>query len=255
VLAESNVLAIWETAQRLCLSTLEGRCRDFVMSQMTAALQHGAGDRLPPSLRNLTATQFQLLLRSDDLPVANEEEAFGLALAYVGDEEREEALKPSEVEDIMLTVRWRLVPGPVIAERAMRHPALLDDEQRVRARLLPALAEGMQFQFLGGMALKMLPASDSSRLRKQHRIPVRSYASLSVGMAVSVISDVDRLRQLCKRAAPGAKLKVEWVAEMKSLAGITTVVKELRDEICGVQIDDPIEHYDRYLPFDVLLLA
>jgi len=74
-------------------------------------------------------------------------------------------------------------------------------------------------------------------------------------MTVRVLSDVEQLRHLCKRCAPGARLKVEWVAEMKQLAGATCRVKELRDEIAGVQIEDPLEHVDRYLPFDALLLA
>jgi hypothetical protein len=251
-LTESNVLEIWETAQRLCLERLESRCRDFVMAQLAATLQRNGS--LPPALRELRPAQFQRLLESDDLPVSNEEEAFDLALAYIRDQE--ESLSPEECEDLLLAVRWRLVPGPFIAERAMLHPALHDkDTGTLRPRLLPVLADGMQFQFLGGKASHLLPKCPAGILRARHRIPVRSYASLATGMKVRVISDVEQLRHLSKRCAPGAKLKVEWVAEMKSLVGASCTVKELRDEICGVQIEDPIAHVDRYLPFDALLLA
>lgn len=251
-LAESNVVAVWETAQRLCLDKLECRCRDFVMSQLADTLQEGASS-LPPSFRDLKPAQFRLLLESNDLPIANEEEAFDVALAYL--REREDSLEALEADGILLAVRWRLIPGPVIAERAMRHPALLGEGGRVRSTLLPALADGMQFQFLGGKAWSLLQASPSSSLRTHHCIGVRSYASLATGMTVRVLSDVEQLRHLCKRCAPGARLKVEWVAEMKQLAGATCRVKELRDEIAGVQIEDPLEHVDRYLPFDALLLA
>ncbi|CAE8603564.1 unnamed protein product, partial [Polarella glacialis] len=68
---------------------------------------------------------------------------------------------------------------------------------------------------------------------------VPSYAFLAVYMQVRVVSDVEVLRQLCKRCAPGARLKVEWVSEMKLLAGLTCRVKQLRDEICGIQLESP----------------
>jgi len=266
-LSEDNVLGIWETAQRLTLERLEDRCRDYVMSKIATMLQGNAAGRLSPLLRGLSPAQFRQLLDSDELPVTNEEEALELALLFIqertdnadadgSDRESSGTLTPEEVDEVLLAVRWRLVPGPLIAERAMRHPALLDGgKPSVRPRLLFALADGMQFQFLGGKAWSMMEPSRAASLRRDHRIHVKSYASLAPGMMVRVVNDVDQLRQLCKRCAPGAKLKVEWVAEMKALVGVNCTVKELRDEICGVQIEDPSEHVDRYLPFDALLLG
>jgi hypothetical protein len=259
-LTEENVIQIWETAQRLHLERLEDRCKDFVMSRISAMKQGNAAACLPPLVRELSAEQFRQLLDSDDLPVINEEEALELGLTFVKerslctDKDQEGALTPDEVDDVLLAVRWRLVPGLAIAERAMRDPALLEGG-KVRPRLLPALADGMQFQFLGGKAWSLMESSPAASLRAGHRIHIKSYSSLAQGMSVRVVSDVEQLRYLCKRCAPGARLKVEWVAEMKSLVGINCIVKDLRDEICGVQIEDPSEHVDRYLPFDALLLG
>lgn len=252
-LGDANVLPIWESAQRLSLNKLESRCREFVMGQMAALLKAGLSS-LPPSLKGLSPVQLKSLLESDDLPVASETEVLELALAYI--KEQGGALSLDEVDEVLLTVRWRLVPGPVIADKAMRDPAMFEASgERLRPRLLAALADGMQFQFLGGSAWQKLPGTPANRLRAQHRIPIRGYCGLAPGMAVRVISDVEHLRILCKRCAPGARLKVEWISEMRSLAGATCRVKELRDEICGAQLEDPLEHVDRYLPYDALLLA
>jgi len=261
-LLEENVLPIWETAQRLSLERLEDRCRVFVMRRIANMLQCNANCSLPPLVCDLSPGQFRQLLQSDELPVTTEEEAMELALLYVRERNKsdteERSLNCEQADEVLLAVRWRLVPGFIIAERAMRDPALLEggkDGGKVRATLLPALADGMQFQFLGGKAWSLMEESSAATLRRGHRIHVKSYSSLAVGMAVRVVNDVDQLRHLCKRCAPGARLKVEWVAEMRSLVGVNCIVKELRDEICGVQIEDPIEHVDRYLPFDALLLG
>lgn len=281
-LAEANVLGIWEAARRLSLGKLEGRCREFVMGLLASLLRSDVIDAdcsngpggvpssprlcgsptsqrrgLPTWLRSLTPGQFSALVECDELPVYNEEEALSLVLAYVTERGLPCAAETAELDEVLLAIRWRLIPGPVIAERAMRHPALLDaDGSKLRPCLLAAVADGMQFQFLGGKAWAMLPPSPASRLRVHHRIPVRGYGGLAPGMAVRVLSDVEQLRHLCRRCAPGARLKVEWVAEMRSLAGATCRVKELREEISGAQLEDPLERgVDRYLPFDALLLA
>jgi len=257
--SESTVLELWEAAQRMNLGNLEARCRDYVMAQLGALFECGRlrneGVALPLPLKDLSPQQLQALLESDDLPVTSEEQALDLALAYAR-EHRGGLLTQAEAEQVFLAVRWRLVPGPTIAERAMRAKCLQQaGGGALPPKLLAAMADGMQFQFMGGKAWVNLPHTAANRLRSLHRIPIGSYTGLVPGMSVRVIGDVDELRHLCRRCAPGAKLKVEWIPEMKSLAGATCRVMEMRDEICGAQLEDPFEKVIRYLPFDALLLA
>lgn len=191
------------------------------MSKMAASSRcWAAGDRasaLTPVLRGLSPAQFRQLLDDDRLAVADEEVAMELALLFIqgrGDpalgRESGGALAPEDVDEVLLAVRWRLVPGPIIAERVMAHPALVDDQMQIRPRLLCALADGMRFQLLGGKAWSTMAPSRAGRLRRAHRIPIKSFSSLAVGMAVRVIDDLSQLRQLCKRCAPGAK-KLDWL--------------------------------------------
>jgi len=253
-LEDATVLQIWEAAQRMSLSKLEARCRSYVMCSLATFLElAGEPGTLPPLWRRLGVQQVQVLLDNDDLPVFNEEQVVEFALAYIQD--HRPTLTTAQMESILLAVRWRLVPGPVIAERGMCPTCTTWRTTDISPRLLGALADGMRFQLLGGKAWTTLEATSSNRLRKYHRIPVGSYAGLAPGMTVRVISDADELKHLCKRCAPGARMKVEWVADMKSLAGATCRVLELRDEICGAQLEDPYEKVIRYLPFDALLLA
>lgn len=163
------------------------------------------------------------------------------------------ALAPEDVDEVLLAVRWRLVPGPIIAERVMAHPALVDDQMQIRPRLLCALADGMRFQLLGGKAWSTMAPSRAGRLRRAHRIPIKSFSSLAVGMAVRVIDDLSQLRQLCKRCAPGAKNSIGWGTDMRNLVGSTYTVMELDGLCCAALIHAGDQLWG--LPFDALQLS
>eukprot|EP00933_Yihiella_yeosuensis_P038800 TRINITY_DN32755_c0_g2_i1.p1 TRINITY_DN32755_c0_g2~~TRINITY_DN32755_c0_g2_i1.p1 ORF type:complete len:243 (-),score=50.73 TRINITY_DN32755_c0_g2_i1:49-777(-) len=240
------------------LASLINRCQTFVLGQLELlfkgrSLNLDLPVHLPSNLQDLSVSQFLSILESDDLPVKNEQQVFQLTSSFLKDRHD---LTPDSADALLLAIRWRLVPGVYIAEIVMDSPVVMDKPAGVRPRLLEAFADAMRFQILGGKARLILPEKPSGRLRKQQQISVPSYAFLAVGMRVRVVSDVDALRHLCRRCAPGARLKVEWVSEMKMLAGITCNVKSLRDEICGIQLEDPSDSkMDRFLPFDALLLA
>mmetsp|Transcript_20562 Transcript_20562/g.43870 ORF Transcript_20562/g.43870 Transcript_20562/m.43870 type:complete len:508 (-) Transcript_20562:151-1674(-) len=259
-LTPDSVLTIWDLAQKFCLQKLEARCADFVMTEIKDLFKgnksaNGADPvPLPAPIKDLAVAQVVSLLASDELPVTNEEEAMEVAFGYV--HEHFESLSFDEVNEILLQLRWRLIPGQVIASRAMFDLALKDPEgSGIRMELMPALSDAMQFQLLGGQAWTKMPSSAASTLRSHHRIPIRAFSELATGMMVRVVDDMDHLRHLCRRCAPGAKIKVEWVAEMKSIVGATCKVQDLRDEIAGVLLEDPVDSVKRYLPFDALYLA
>lgn len=230
------------------------------MSKIAALIQSNVAGPLTPLLRGLSSAQFRQLLDSDGLPVADEETALTLALLFIQERcdpafarEFGGVLAPKEVDEVLLAVRWRLVPGPIIAERVMAHPSVLDDDGQVRPRLLCALADGMRFQFLGGKAWSTMTSSRADRLRRDHRIPIKSYSSLAAGMVVRVLDDVSRLRQLCKRCPPGARRSVDWAPDMKAMAGSTYKVQEVDDDFCSAEL--LLNGQPFHVPFDALQLA
>eukprot|EP00927_Polykrikos_kofoidii_P018833 TRINITY_DN18777_c0_g1_i1.p1 TRINITY_DN18777_c0_g1~~TRINITY_DN18777_c0_g1_i1.p1 ORF type:complete len:520 (+),score=101.94 TRINITY_DN18777_c0_g1_i1:42-1601(+) len=209
---------------------------------------------LPPLLRRLTPPQLQEVLASDRLPVETEEDAFAIASAYVS-ERWPDGIVEEEVDTIFESIRWRLVPGKFIAEQAMRHPAVrMPCGVRIRPRVLEVLADGMQFDLLGGRARELMPASPAGRVRDKHLIPIPRFESLCPGIKVRVWPEVEGLRRICQRRAPGAARSVRWVSDMKSLAGREVVLYDTNEELRAgcFQI---LDNQEWWLPFNALLVA
>jgi hypothetical protein len=247
VLDESNLPSIWEAAERLTLEKLKGRCIDFVLAQVVA------NKGLTSVLKFLSPRQFQTIMSSDDLPISDEGEAFDLAVEYVEAKLNAETkdVPPDMQDEVLLTVRWRLVPGPTIAQ-AMLHPLV-----QQRPKLLPCLADAMQFQLLGGQKDGTpLPASPSGALRTNHRIPLPSYKFLRKGMKVRVIDDAKKLRTLCSRCAPGAQAKVSWNPEMKTQIGkVHCITATDESDMAGQVHSDDARENGWWFPWNALLFA
>eukprot|EP00747_Dinoflagellata_sp_TGD_P214927 gnl/TRDRNA2_/TRDRNA2_87725_c1_seq1.p1 gnl/TRDRNA2_/TRDRNA2_87725_c1~~gnl/TRDRNA2_/TRDRNA2_87725_c1_seq1.p1 ORF type:complete len:260 (-),score=48.38 gnl/TRDRNA2_/TRDRNA2_87725_c1_seq1:159-914(-) len=232
----------------------------------------------PALLQQLPPGRFGSIVESDDLPLATEAEVFELVAAYltarglggeattaaadVSEATGVDRISPEEATQLLLTVRWRLVPGPLIAKTVMQHPAVLGTDGSVRAELLPVLADGMRYHLVSGDVRELPPAPQgavSSCLRTHHRIAVRDFASLTVGTFVRVIDDAVQLRKLCMRVAPGARYKVDWVAGMKVLVGARCRVHSLVEGACAAELDEapgPNPANGHWIiPFDALLLA
>jgi len=74
-----------------------------------------------------------------------------------------------------------------------------------------------------------------------------------MGDPVRVIPSLQKLRELCKRPAPGSSECVGWTHGMEQLAGCLCLVHDLDADACAAQVE---EHEHGYiLPFDALLLA
>jgi hypothetical protein len=245
-LNETNLQSMWESAECLSLEQLEKRCKDFAMSLVSKS-------SLSPILKSLQPKQFRELIESDELPVSSEEEALKLVLAYL--EATVDTSSPlTELQDsILLAVRWRLIPGPAIA-KMMLHPMLLDGSQ-VRSAILPALADGMQFQLLGGLVEGLAPSS-ANKVRTMQRIPLPAFEFLRVGMQVRIHEDVKTLRSLCLKRAPGAQgMAVDWEKEMKSYAGKIVTIKDVcKFDCAGKAALEGIEEMFHF-PWNALFFA
>lgn len=252
VITAENIRLLLEASMKHNLDSLKQKCNAFLMARVRDWVGAGA-EGLPEALVSLSPSMLQEILENDELPVTTEEQVAILVLGLFADPAAcgEQATKP--FEELLLAIRWRLVPGPFIANKVMRHPLLLGESGEVNSRLLPILADAMQFDLLGGKAWSQLAPRKANRLRKFHSIPFRAFCNLAEGMSVKVVSDADQLKSLCKRCAPGARLKAEWLSEMKSMAGKTYSVHELREEISGVCVKDG--DTERFLPYDALLLG
>lgn len=247
IIDKSNLVTVWAMAERLSLDNLEKRCLDFAMTEVVEKKE------LSDVLKALSPGKFRALLASDDLPVSTEEEAFELAKHYIEKSHAERSSK--EQDEILLAVRWRLLPGPVIA-KAMLEPVLQEDGN-IRKMLLPVLADAMQFQLIGGGALrKQMKPSLAEAVRNKHKIPVSDFSFLEAGMRVRVLDDAKALRTLCQRKAPGAVSSVKWASDMKAILGTIQVVKSLEPDLRAATIIDPGDGLSEwYIPYDALLLA
>mmetsp|Transcript_6036 Transcript_6036/g.13322 ORF Transcript_6036/g.13322 Transcript_6036/m.13322 type:complete len:468 (+) Transcript_6036:133-1536(+) len=285
-ISDATVHEFWGAADKLSVTSLANRCSDYVQTRLVSAFSTG-GTMPTPLLRDLAPDRFSMLLESDSLPVQTEEQALDLALVYIeqhtplavqplrpgvvdeqsqtdrgpaagGQFENPEqisALSSLQLERILLAVRWRLVPSAKITEQAMRHPAVLDEGcgKPRPGPVAAAIADALQFHFLGGRAKSLLANARPLPLRASHRIPVPRYEVLSKGDPVRVIPSTDTLRELCKRPAPGCFECVGWTPGMEQLAGCLCNVHALDPETCAAQVE---EHEHGYiLPFDALLLA
>jgi len=249
VVDEANVVEVLELAQRLCLSELEGRCHEVLMSQVAAACRSGAPELTAP-LQRLEPGQFLNLLRDDLLPVASEEMAFRFVVAYVAQRWPEMAGFDAEAADALYSaVRWRLVPAATIAGEAMTHATLREaNSASVRAALLPALADGLQFHALGEAAARILPESIAGKPRVHHRL--HSFSMLRLGLSVRVVEDVDELCRLCMERAPGADMDVGWKPLMRGFLGGVKTVTNLDDEAKAAELEK-----EWWFPFNALCLA
>eukprot|EP00930_Biecheleria_cincta_P074365 TRINITY_DN61579_c0_g1_i1.p1 TRINITY_DN61579_c0_g1~~TRINITY_DN61579_c0_g1_i1.p1 ORF type:complete len:402 (+),score=85.02 TRINITY_DN61579_c0_g1_i1:127-1332(+) len=246
ILDESNLVTVWIMAERLSLDSLEKRCLDFAMAEVLEKRDFSE------VLKALSPGKFCALLASDDLPVSTEEETFELAKTYIGKSHVERSSR--EQDEILLAVRWRLVPGPVIA-KAMLEPVLQEDGN-IRSKLLPVLADAMQFQLIGGALRKQMKPSVAGTVRLNHKIPVWDFSLLEAGMRVRVVDEAKVLRSLCQRKAPGAAASVKWASDMKAILGTIQVVKSLEADLRAATISDPTDPGSEwYIPFDALMLA
>lgn len=243
---KSNLVTVWAMAERLSLDKLEKRCFDFAMTEVAEKTE------LSDVLKALSPGKFCALLASDELPVSTEEEAFELAKHYIDKSHAERSSK--EQDEILLAVRWRLLPGPVIA-KAMLEPVLQEDGN-IRTKLLPVLADAMQFQLIGGALRKQMKPSLAEAVRQKHKIPVSDFSFLEAGMRVRVLDDAKALRTLCQRKAPGAVSSVKWASDMKAILGTIQIVKSLEPDLRAATITDPGDGFSEwYIPYDALLLA
>lgn len=223
-------------------------------------------------LLSLSPTQFRQLIESDILPVETEEHAFHLAATYclaqwpalaLPEGEAEFAAQAAEADVLLLAIRWRLLPGRFLADCCARHHVMRafgsvgrDGAHGVRPALLPALADAMQFQLLGGPARDLLEDRLSNRVRCYHKIPLASYEALSVGLKVQILGDIEELRLQCKKRALGASRQVSWVVEMKKLAGAVGILADVDEELRGARfIFSANDHDSWWLPFTVMLVA
>ena len=85
---------------------------------------------------------------------------------------------------------------------------------------------------------------------------LREWRELREGESkICIIDDAEELKRLCERKAPGAKVHVHWIVEMKELCGKVFVVKENLFDARAYTFDDADDDGDWIIPFDACHLV
>ena len=211
-----------EFASRLLLTPLISAAKKVALSSFDEVVATSA-------LKRLSATDFEELLKDDEMHVESEDTVFHALEEWVAAQMPAPAHETEEA--LLRCVRFAFVRGKDHVEASalvQRHPKILLSAYR-----------------------EVIEKVDTARNRARHGGRLQ-FEDLKVGMQVKVNDDASFVEEECKKPAPGAEKPVNWNSRVRRVVGKTVTVKKLVPKLLqGVSIDSE-DDAAVYLPFTVL---